>query len=73
MTVESLKRVMWRLRDIKPQSRRKTNAQLQNAIMRECGTDPRTYKTNRRALVKLGWITAHRSYVWLTDKDVTEA
>ena len=73
MTVETLKRVMWRLRAHQPDSRRRTNAALQQAIMHEVGTDPRTYKTNRRALVKLGWITTHKSYVWLTDKDVSDA
>ena len=51
---------------------RPTNAELELAIIHECGTDPKTYKNNRRALIKLKWIKAtDNKTVWLTNKDLT--
>ena len=74
MSVESLQRVMWRLRSSKPKTKKFTNKELKRAIMYECGTDPRTYYANRKALKDLQWIKTHgKSLILLTDKDLTEA
>ena len=71
MGLERLERVMWRLRKANPDVRSISNAQLRLAIMHECGTDPRTYKMNREALKRLGWVKAYVHTVWLTNKDIT--
>ena len=48
-----------------------TNYELRRAIMMECGTDPKTYANNRKALIILGWIKTHKKqYVELTDDDL---
>lgn len=73
MTIESLKRVMWRVRKRNPDVKRPTNHDLRIAIMHECGTHPQTYRTNRKALINLGWIRSFNSKRFeLTDKDLTE-
>lgn len=72
MSVEKLERVMWRLRKRHPNKVKLTIPQLRLAIMHECGTDPYTYKVNKAALVRLGWIKSlGRTRVALTGKDIT--
>ena len=72
MTVEKLERVLWRLRKRKPGVNRFTNHELRRAIMYECGTDPHTYKYNRKALRDLGWIRNHgKKWIHLTGADLT--
>lgn len=72
MTVQKLKRVMQRVRYRNPQKERVNLAELQRSIMLECGTTRATYYSNKRALVKLGWIRMNGQYFMLTDKDLTE-
>ena len=72
MTINNLERVLWRVRKECP-NRIVSNLKLQRAIMRECGTDIRTYYNNKRALKKLGWIKIRTNKdVILTDNDLQE-
>lgn len=72
MSVEKLERVMWRIRKRCPDQGVISIHQLMRAIMLECGTDPRTYSNNKRALVKLGWIKKKgNKWVVLTGNDLT--
>jgi len=71
MSVEKLERVLWRVRKTHPNSKIISNNNLRRAIMYECGTDPVTYRNNRRALVVLGWIKKYNTgSIELTDKDL---
>jgi len=71
MTIESLERVMRRIREKYPNKDKISNNELQQVIMMECGTDIRTYNSNRRALIKLGWIKSYgRKRVILTNEDI---
>lgn len=81
MSIEKLKRVMWRLRKIihdrqletRDKSIRATNMELRRAIMLEIGTDWKTGSRNRRALINLRWIKSHgKNRVQLTDRDLTD-
>ena len=73
MTIEKLERVMWRLRSNAKSSKKPTNHELRRAIMVEVGTDERTYKKNRKALIYMGWIkTYNRKRIILTNIDITE-
>ena len=72
MSVQKLERVLWRLRKRNPDEKRPLWIELKRAIMYECGTDPETYRNNRKALVALGWIKSHGGKrLELTDKDLT--
>ena len=74
MSVEKLERVMWRIRAEHKDAVKISNQQLTKAIMMEIGTDPRTIRCNRKALVKLGWIKARNSgSIRLTDIDLTDS
>ena len=71
MTVEKLRRVLWRVRERNAGADKPTNLELRRAIMLEIGTDPRTYTVNRKALFKLGWISIYnKSRVQLTGEDI---
>ena len=71
MTVEKLRRVLWRVRERNPGNAKPTNLELRRGIMLEIGTDPRTYTVNRKALLKLGWIRIYnKSRVQLTGEDI---
>lgn len=71
MTIDKLERVMWLLRKQFPEATKIKNTSVHKAIMAEIGTDPRTYQSNRKALLDLGWIKPKgRMYVQLTDKDL---
>jgi hypothetical protein len=73
MTIEKLKRVMWRLRAKNPGVNRPSYAMLERAIMWECGTSRMTYFANKAALIKLQWITGYNHVRFtLTNKDLEE-
>ena len=72
MTVEKLKRVMWRIRAKYPGQNRIGWRKLRMAIMVECGTWDRTYYANAQALVNLGWIKRDKKMIVLTGNDLTE-
>ena len=72
MTLATLERVMWSVREHNRDKIVITNLQLKRSIMMVIGTDPRTYKYNRKALLNLGWIkNKGRKSVKLTNKDIT--
>lgn len=72
MTIEKLERVMWRLRKENVNTSYPTNNMLKLAIMQEIGTDIRTYKANRKALIALGWLKTHnKKRLLVTNKDIT--
>jgi len=71
MAIERLERVMWRLRKEYPNTNQVTNSALRRAIDMECGTDIRTYKSNRKALIRIGFIKhKNKSKVYITNKDL---
>ena len=71
MTVEKLRRVLWRVRERHGNTDPVTNYELRRAVMLEIGTDPRTYTVTRQALVKLGWIKSYsKTKVVLTNEDI---
>lgn len=74
MTIEKLQRVLWRLRKLHPdKGTNPTNHELKIAIMMECGTDPTTYRNNRKALKTLDWIRSYGNRrIRLTNKDMTD-
>lgn len=74
MTVDKLARVMWRLRASNPDCNTIRMKELRKAIMIECGTDPRTYYKNKRALYHLGWVRARNNhFVTLTGADIKDS
>lgn len=71
MTVEKLERVMWRIRKDNPDNKTPLWSALNRAVMLEIGTDKRTYILNRKALIKLKWITGYSpSRFKITDADL---
>ena len=74
MTIESLQRVMWRLRSDNPHNDTPYWTELQKAIIKEIGVDKRTYISNRTAIIKLGWIKAYgKKRFKLTNKDLSDS
>jgi len=74
MTIESLRRVMWRVRKNAPDVKRPSYTILERAIMMECGTHRQTYHMNRKALITLGWIKSFRPKRFeITNKDLEES
>jgi len=62
---------MWRLRKNNLNDDRPTWLELKRAIMYECGTDPSTYRNNRKALKELGWIKVYNGKrLQLTNEDL---
>lgn len=73
MTIESMKRVMWRLRVQCPDNETPTNQELQRAVMYELGTDWRTYTKARRALLLVKFIKSYgKQRIRLTNVDLTD-
>ena len=62
MTIDQLKRVIWRLQE-KGLQERITRKQVRIAIMYECGTDPRTIDRNIQLLIELGWLKRTSRYI----------
>ena len=52
MTIDKLKRVVWRLKEIEP-SGQYNHKQIRQAIMEECGTDERTIRSTIKKMVEL--------------------
>jgi len=71
MGIDRLERVMWRLRKEYPDTNQIRNTDLRRAIDIECGTDIRTYKSNRKALIRIGWLKhKNKGKVYITNKDI---
>ena len=75
MTIQKLERVMTRIRQEAHYNITKEDkihlGELARAIMMEIGTDPRTYKQNKKNLIKLGWIKPYKKNRFtLTNKDL---
>ena len=68
MGIEKLKRVMWRLKEKNPTLEVILKADLENAIMWECGTAYVTILDNRNALIRLGWIKRQSRYFTIGPK-----
>jgi len=74
MTIEKLERTMWRFRELTKEISYPHSNYLRLAVMYEIGTDERTYKKTRKALIKLGWIkTRGKTKIEITDKDIKES
>ena len=73
MTINALERVMYRLRKRNPGKTYLDSYELKRAIMLECGVHQKTYISNRKALITLGWIKTRRNKIELTDKDITDS
>ena len=71
MTIQTLQRVMWRLRSKHPKTTKIQNNELRRAVMVECGTSHVTYIRNRKSLKDLGWIRTSKTYIELTGADLT--
>lgn len=73
MSVEKLERVLWRVRQIPGKKAAIHWNKLRLAVMKEIGTDKRTYDHNKENLLRLGWIKRHRkSFFILTDEDLQD-
>lgn len=72
MTIEKLERTIWRLRkNLKKNEKYIKWQELRKSIMHEIGTDDRTFKNNKKALIKLGWIkTVSKQRFILTNKEL---
>ena len=70
MTVESLKRVVWRLQEKFPEGKF-SRVELDRAIMLECGTHRQTISGNKKSLIKLGWIKRNNYKFQITDAFAT--
>lgn len=72
MTVEKLERVMWRIRQTYTYQLKYYNwTLLKQTIMKEIGTDKRTYTNTVKALRALKWIKSHNHNQFiLTGKDL---
>lgn len=66
MAIEKLKRVIWRMMEEKPNAKYYGWKDLERAIMFEVGTDRRTFRDNKEALKRIGWIVIRRKRVYLT-------
>lgn len=72
MSLDKLKRVIWRLQD-KGIEKRFSIMQLRRAIMDECGTDERTLNINMARLVELGWIKRETRYTFHMQEEFNNA
>ena len=66
--IERLKRVIWRLQETPKDFYLKS--EIEDAIMHECGTDPRTITVNFTTLhKKLKWITCQNKRWYIENHD----
>lgn len=73
MSIENLKRVMWRLRKRFPGKSYILNNELRKIVEIDCGTDPKTWRVNRAVLIRQGWIKPFRKHrIYITNKDLEE-
>ena len=71
MTIQTLQRVLWRVRTKCPNRIKITNLELKRAIMIECGTSYETWIRNRKSLLELGWIKIDKTKcITLTGSDI---
>lgn len=70
MTIEKLKRVMWRLDGLGHME--VTRVELTRAIMLECGTSKATIWDNTEALLRLGWLRRQKRRFQITSKHKTQ-
>ena len=70
MTINSLERVMWRIRAKVKDRLLITPTELKRAILVECGTRPQAYYNNRQAMIALGWIKTKKKKYIITNKDL---
>lgn len=69
MSLDKLKRVIWRLQEKNFKGGKIPIRELRNAIFHECGTDVRTIKNNMALLMELGWLRrATRYSFYITDE-----
>lgn len=73
MTIEKLKRIMWRIRSRNKDKVYITRHEVEKAIFLEAGIWPETVRYNRQALIKLGWLKTRKQKYEITDKDLTES
>ena len=74
MSMEKLERVMWSLRKAFPNQKKISNLNLRRVIDVECGICTATYKRNRKALLRQGWIKIKGKKCFiLTNKDLTSS
>ena len=64
---------MWRLRKQIKGREVATPLELKVSIMYEIGTDPRTYRIHRDALLNLTWLEQEGEDFRLTDRDLTHS
>lgn len=68
--IETLRRIMWRLEEEHEGKEYILRADVEKAIMKESGIDPRTIKSKIDALVKLEWIKRDKKmYIINTEVD----
>jgi len=70
MSIDKLKRVMWRLDALGTHNVRRI--ELVRAIMIECGTSHATIWDNQEALLRLGWLKREKKRFQITDKHKTQ-
>ncbi len=74
MAMEKLERVMWSLRKAFPNQKKISNLNLRRVIDVECGICTATYKRNRKALLRQGWIKIKGKKCFiLTNKDLVSS
>lgn len=64
MSIQKLKRVMWRLREMNKGNRILHTSMLRKAIMLEIGTDEVTIKRNIQKLKELEWIDQRTRHIF---------
>ena len=69
MSIDKLKRVIWRLEESSSCDDKLPERMLRNAIMQEIGTNEVTIKNNIGKLVELGWIKRVQYKRWIIVKD----
>lgn len=69
MTIEKLKRVMWRIREKHPNKSMIMMNDLTRAIMYEVGTYDDTIKRVKKQLIMLGWIRTHNKKIEIRQGD----
>lgn len=72
MGIDKLRRIMLRIRARHPDLKSIKIDDLKRVVIIECGTSPTTYKNNKNALVKLGWLAKRKKRFVITGKDLLE-
>ncbi|KKL83903.1 hypothetical protein LCGC14_1970080 [marine sediment metagenome] len=74
MSIDRLRRVIQLLQEACNGSKIVSNRDLERAIIRECGFDPRTHKNARKKLITLGWLKSQgTSNVRITEAGETDS